>query len=153
MGPRWVQGGELQGHTLHGSIAVGCRFQELKLLLSLQGGQKAPSHTCFSRGNSSPSSLGLGPNLCRPCLLLPYEGDSGPQRTPTHDRLLLCENHMEVLIYSSFESKSFYYLSKSPPRTFLSFSGRKNELLYELFQRVSELLECYNMLQCYSPYL
>lgn len=47
---------------------------------------------------------------------------------------------MEVPIYSFLKSKSFTYLSKSPRRTFLSFSGRKNELLYELFQHVSGLL-------------
>lgn len=39
-----------------------------------------------------------------------------------------------------FEKQAIPYLSKSPQRTFLRFSGRKNELLYELFQHVSELL-------------
>lgn len=60
----------------------------------------------LGRTSPYPPSLDLGLSLSRRCLVSP-RGESGTQRSPARDQLLLCENRMEVLIYSFLKSKSF----------------------------------------------
>lgn len=109
-------------------LAVPLRRSEGRPVYLLPWGTTSPS----------PPFLDLSLSLHRPSASA--RGESGTEGSSALDQLAVCGNHMEVLIYSFLKSKSFTYLSISPQRTFLSFSGRKNELLYELFQHVSGLL-------------
>lgn len=134
----WGAGRPARGNTRRIKGTELVRIQGLRPSPSLEIGQREDQVELAVPGEDSnmPSLCGSGSRPTR-ALVAPPRGGSGTRTGFARDLLGLRENHMEVPIYSILKSKSLTCLSKSPQRTFLSFSGRKNELLYEFFQHAS----------------
>ena len=96
-----------------------------------------------------PSLSGSGSQPTQALSCFPPRRIRHPEKPCTWSAALVWESHGGSDL-RFFEKQIIHYLSKSPQRTFLSFSGRKNELLYELFQHVSELLNVTICCKCYN---